>query len=327
MSEHPAQSGRWDRRRAIGYAVGVMLLAAAVWAVASQRSAVAASLDAVRAAPAWMVVVVLLLPMGNWLAASASLRALTLRRARGGHVGRGEMLALVGSAWLLNYLPMRPGMIGRIAYHKRINGIAVRDSVLVLVEANAMTAGAVGLMLAIALALRAAPAGASWAWLVLVLPGAAFAGAWAAGAARGTVWTAWAAAATARYADLMVWLARYACAFALLGRPLTVEGAAVLAAVSQAAFLVPFVGNGLGVREWGIGLVAASWAGADSAREAAAFGLAADLLNRAAEVAVSVPVGIACTAWLGRRLARAGPDTGSGFGDGVDPADDARRTE
>ncbi|HRQ73930.1 MAG TPA: hypothetical protein PLU35_12970 [Phycisphaerales bacterium] len=327
MSGAPAWRGRWDGRRVVGYAVGLLLLAAAVWAVASQRGAVAGSMDAVRAAPAWMVVVVLLLPMGNWLAASASLRALTLRRGGGGDVGRGEMLALVGSAWLLNYLPMRPGMIGRIAYHKRINGIAVRDSVLVLVEANAMTAGAVGLMLAIALALRAAPAGASWSWLVLALPGAAFAGAWAAGAARGAVWTAWAAAATARYADLMVWLARYACAFALLGRPLTVEGAAVFAAVSQAAFLVPFVGNGLGVREWGIGLVAASWAGADSAREAAAFGLAADLLNRAAEVAVSVPMGIACTAWLGRRVARAGPDAGSGFGDGGDPADDGVRTE
>ncbi|MCL4743558.1 MAG: hypothetical protein KJZ54_15285 [Phycisphaerales bacterium] len=327
MNGAPAGRGRWDRRRVIGYAAGVLLLAAAVWAVASQRGAVAGSMDAVRAAPAWMVAVALLLPIGNWLATAASLRALTLRRARGRHVGRGEMLALVGSAWLLNYLPMRPGMIGRIAYHKRVNRIAVRDSVLVLVEANAMTAGAVGLMLAIALALRAAPAGASWSWLVLVLPGAAFAAAWGAGAARDAAWTAWAVAATARYADLMVWLARYACAFALLGRPLSVEGAAVLAAVSQAAFLVPFVGNGLGVREWGIGLVAASWAGADSAREAAAFGLAADLLNRAVEVAVSVPVGIVCTAWLGRRLARAGPDTGSGFGGGGDPADDGGRTE
>jgi len=323
----PAERGRWDRRRVIGYAVGVLLLAAAVWAVASQRGAVAGSMDAVRAAPAWMVAVALLLPVGNWLATAASLRALTLRRARGRHVARGEMLALVGSAWLLNYLPLRPGMVGRIAYHKRVNGIAVRDSVLVLVEANAMTAVAVGLMLAIAVALRAAPAGASWSWLVLVLPGAVLAAAWGAGAARGASWTAWAVAATARYADLMVWLARYACAFALLGRPLSVEGAAVLAAVSQAAFLVPFVGNGLGVREWGIGLVAASWAGADSAREAAAFGLAADLLNRAVEVAVSVPVGIACTAWLGRRLASAGQDAGSGFGEGGDPADDGVRTE
>ncbi len=327
MSGVPAQRGRWDRRRVIGYAVGVLLLAAAVWAVASQRGAMAGSMNAVRAAPAWMMAVALLLPAGNWIASSASLRALTLRRARGQHVRRDEMLALVGSAWLLNYLPMRPGMIGRIAYHKRFNRIPVRDSVLVLVEANAMTAGAVGLMLALALTLRAAPPWGSWSWLVLALPGAAFVCAWAIGAARGSAWTAWAVAAAARYADLLVWLARYACAFALLGRPLTVEAAAVLAAVSQAAFLVPFVGNGLGVREWGIGLVAASWAGVDSAREAAAFGLAADLLNRAAEVAVSVPVGIACTAWLGRRVARSGPDTGSGLGGGGDPADDAGRTE
>jgi hypothetical protein len=59
-------------------------------------------------------------------------------------------------------------------------------------------------------------------------------------------------------------------------------------------------GNGLGVREWVTGLLAPSLAGV-----ATPDALAAELLNRAVEVLLVVPAGLACTPTLARRLSDA----------------------
>ena len=67
--------------------------------------------------------------------------------------------------------------------------------------------------------------------------------------------------------------------------------------IADIALLVPFVGNGLGVREWAVGLTA-------SRQVAAAVGLTADLVNRAAELIVAIPLGLAAWVWLTRTLAR-----------------------
>jgi len=87
-----------------------------------------------------------------------------------------------------------------------------------------------------------------------------------------------------------------------------------LAIVSQIAMLVPIAGNGLGLREWAIGLTAASLTGLDPQA-----GLAADLVNRAVEVLVAVPVGLLSArvvsrrlkATLERRKSAGGPEGGS----------------
>ncbi len=60
--------------------------------------------------------------------------------------------------------------------------------------------------------------------------------------------------------------------------------------------LVPTGGNGLGVREWAIGLAAPLLT--DYQIE---LGLTADLVNRAAELVVIVVAGLASITWLGRR--------------------------
>ena len=107
-----------------------------------------------------------------------------------------------------------------------------------------------------------------------------------------------AAAMFLRYLDIVVWIARYALLFALLDAPLTLADAVLVTAASQVAQLIPFVGNGLGAREWGVGLVGAA-KGATTA-----VALTADLLNRASEVVLAVPLGLLATALVTRRLAR-----------------------
>jgi uncharacterized membrane-anchored protein len=59
------------------------------------------------------------------------------------------------------------------------------------------------------------------------------------------------------------------------------------------------VGNGLGVREWAVAVAAPVLGGYE--RDA---GLAAELVGRAVDVAVAVPLGLLAAAWLIRRVAR-----------------------
>ncbi len=265
---------------------------------------------AIRAAPAWMVAAAVLLPLGNWALMSATFSALMKPFGR---VGRAEMAALIAASWLLNYLPMRPGLLGRVAYHKTVNRIAVRDS-LKTIAGNvgcgfvAMAFGAL-----VAASGGGAALGASFSWIgrwpgvVAAAPLVALlAGALGAGAMRAPLLGSWANASLLRYADLLVWAARYAIVFRIVGQEIDVFGAIAIATVSQAASLIPIVGNGLGLREWAVGLTAAAlpaWmlGQGDVARE---VGLAADLVNRAAEVCAAVPVGLASAWWLARRRPR-----------------------
>jgi hypothetical protein len=119
-----------------------------------------------------------------------------------------------------------------------------------------------------------------------------------------------------RYLDVLIWMARYAAVFALVGRPLSWGEAAAVAGVSQAAMLVPFVGNGLGVREWAIRLVAPAlpaWFAGDAGLTGT-LALSADLLNRAGEIVAAVPVGLLCGARLAADIARAHSSRRDGTG-------------
>lgn len=299
---------RPSRWRAIaGFTVGLLLILAAVWAVASQD--VAATWGAIRAAPAWMVAAAFVLPLGNWALMSATFSALMKPF---GKVERGEMAALIAASWLLNYLPLRPGLMGRVAYHKAVNRIAVRDSLKTI--AGNVGCGFVAMGFG---ALVAASAGLGtdrsftwidrWSGVVAAAPAfVLLAIALGVRMTRAPLAASWADASLLRYADLLVWAARYAIVFRIVGHEIDVFGAVAIATVSQAASLVPIVGNGLGLREWAVGLTAAAMPAwmlgqGDMAREA---GLAADLVNRGAEVCAAAPVGLASAWWLGRRRPR-----------------------
>ena len=287
--------GGW--RGLIGFAVGVALFAAAVWAIASNRGEIESALRSARAAPWWVVAAVVVLPVINWLLVGTSFAVLENRYGR---VGVGEMLALIGSAWLLNYLPMKPGMFGRLAYHKHVNGIRYADSARVLVASVSLTAASIGALLVIALLVRmSGPVWWGWLWCVPVPVGLGVAALVL--APRGGWGWRLALAGLLRYLDTMVWIGRYAAAFAMVGSPLDFQTALFVAAVSQLALLIPVAGNGLGLREWGV-----------RAASALQIGLLADVINRAAEIAVALPIGLAGTVWAARRLARhrAGGTTG-----------------
>ena len=278
----------------------MLLLGAAVGAVLTQREALDRLVDSARQAPWWLVAAIVVLPLLNWLAIATSLWMLTLRYGR---VSLPEMITLVGSAWLLNFLPMRPGLVTRLAYHKRVNGIRVRDSAKVLVQSVVLAAVACATLLVAALAAEAlAVHVALTAAVPLALAG--LAGLVVARFRRDAALLVGAGAM--RYADLLLWVARYAAVFALIASPLGVVETVLVTSISQIAMLVPFTGAGMGLREWAVGISAEQLGGALD------LALAADLLNRAAEIAAAIPVGLACTAlaarWMHRRRHAARPD-------------------
>jgi hypothetical protein len=279
----------------IGFLLGIGLLGLVGWSVLRDQESLRRAWESVRGSPWWLIALALVLPLCNWLLVSCSF---WLMMRRHGRVGPGEMTALIGAAWLLNYLPLRAGMVGRVAYHKAVNRISIRDSVRVMVYGMAIGLSAVMVALGLAVLVGRGPAGL-WAG-TLAIP--LILGAAATGLMRRST-RGWIAAVFAlRYLDMLAWVGRYAVVFALIGRPIDLGGAAAIAVACQLALCVPLIGNGLGLRELAVGLMAAAlpaWmAGGELAQ---ATGSLADLVNRAAELVVAVPVGVAAIAWLGRR--------------------------
>jgi hypothetical protein len=282
-----AEAAPWHRRPWVGragLALGLVLIVAAVAAVWARREAVTAAGDAI-AAPAPGP----LLLLGAAILANFGLTGLLFHvlMARHGRVSRWEMQGLIAATALVNYLPLRPGLLGRVAYHQAVNRIGPRASAAVIVQALVLSA-AVALYLAAALAGAAggAPMAILLAAPLVALPAAA---AWP--AAR-----PWALAGLLRYLDVGAWAVRYHAAFALLGAGIGARAAVILACVGVIATLVPFVSNGLGLREWAVGLAAPLVAAGELE-----LGLSAELLNRGAEILVTAPLGLLALAWLARR--------------------------
>jgi uncharacterized membrane protein YbhN (UPF0104 family) len=302
--------------RRVGFFFGLALLCAAAVYVLADPQAIRAFAIQVRHAPLWAAALVVLGPILNWVFVSQCLWALNRRH---GQVGRAEMLALVGSAWLLNHLPMRPGLVGRIGYHAKVNNIRVRDSV----EASiwSMVHAAIANAIALGLAVLVAPGiGIGQLTLVLLIPvgGLILLSVLAETKSdqlgllmRGLLW---------RYADLLVWMLRYAAAFAILGVEITPVQIALITAVSQIAQMIPITGGGLGFREWGVGLTArlTSGAGAISMRTA----VGADVINRIAETAIVIPLGLICTGIVARRFRAATAAQSAADPVGADSAED-----
>ena len=82
--------------------------------------------------------------------------------------------------------------------------------------------------------------------------------------------------------------------------------AVVIAGLTALATAIPLTGNSLGVREWAVGMI--TWALPAALVSATSLkletGLTADLVNRALELAIAVPLGVLSAAWLARRYRR-----------------------
>lgn len=304
MSEPgPAARARvGPKMRIVLFSIGLALLASALYKALSGSADALVVFRAAGDHPAALVAL-LILPLVCLALASASFWVLTTRF---GNVGPMEMFGLLGGAWLLNFLPLKPGVFGRLAYHKAVNRIDVRWSALVVVQS--IFVGVVCFAIQIALAMLGAVFELSeWARaavIVLPLPVAIVVALVLPRSGATMHWWRFAAAFAFRYADSLVWALRYSILFSLAGRPVGVSGSAAIAGISQSASLVPFAGNGLGVREWLVGFSARilpRWFG-DGKDMPVAFGISTELLNRACEVAVAIPVGLACIWWLWRRF-------------------------
>ncbi|MCC6678345.1 MAG: hypothetical protein IT436_14495 [Phycisphaerales bacterium] len=295
-------------RRLITFTLGLLMLAAALWAVLRAEGLTARAWESMRGAPWWLIAAAIALPIANWLLVSWSFAVLTRRYGR---VGGGEMACLIGAAWLLNYLPVRPGLIGRLAYHKKVNSIALTDSARVLALAILLTGAA--LLTILAASAAQARLGLTWPMAAAMVAGAGLIIGGLLARAGEDGWR-FAIAYLARLLDCIAWVLRYLVVYALVGQPVTVGQAAAIAAVSQIVLLIPIIGNGLGLRELAVGFVGASlpaWYSAGGDALARTDGWAADIVNRAVELLVAIPVGMVCAGLVARRLARApqGPST------------------
>jgi len=293
-----------DRRAArnwlgrIGLVVGIGLVIAAVGMVWSSRAQIEQALTEMRNPSAAHLAILVLAVLGNIVMSGLLFSVLM---ARYGRVGLLEMQALIATSALLNYLPLRPGFFGRVAYHKAVNRIAALDAAKAVVQ-SAICTGIVAAYLAVALAACRSLGAPLLAAALLPAPLLA-AGALVASCRR------WALALGIRYVEVAIWGARYWAAFGLLGIAIDAETSLALACIGVIATMVPLLSNGLGLREWAIGL-ASPWLTARIAQ--VQIGLAADLLNRAAEVIVIAAAGILGAAYLARKkgtdLFSAGPD-------------------
>ncbi len=303
MMPEPAIEPRRGRPRWVawaGFALGLgLLIGAVVMVAARQPHAWRELLDRLAEAPLWAGAFILVSPVLNWLLVSSCLWMLLRRHGR---LGWGEMNAVVGSAWLLNHLPMRPGLIGRVGYHKLVNGIRVRDAVESTVWSLVLAAvsGAMGLTLAFAIPAGSGAAVAAAALsgpivvvgLLAVVAGVSGRGRWA--------WLL--GALSLRYADMALWAARYAVVFMVMGLEVGPVQIIVVTGVSQVAQLVPIAGGGLGLREWLVAITAGAAAGSmEGAFDAA---LAGDLVNRAAETLAVIPIGLIGSVMVARTVAR-----------------------
>jgi len=227
--------------------------------------------------------------VANLVLSAAFLRVLLIRY---GCVGRVEMQAVVAAATLVNYLPLRPGLFARVAYHRAVNDIRARDTAKTVVQAAIISSG---IAMSLAIGCSVAMSVDLPLWIVVVPPIPAL----AAGLLRAD-WRPWCLAILIRYVEILVWSVRYHAAFVLLGAPIDPTAALAFACVGAIANLVPFVSNGLGLREWAVGLLAPALAGTTLE-----IGVTAELVNRAVEMIVVGAAGLVAMIWLSRRRAAA----------------------
>lgn len=262
-----------------------------------------AAFSRLTAAPIWVLLGIVVLPCINWLLTSEINYLLMRPREGETYVGptRGETLEVIGAAWLANYLPLRPGFFARFAYHLIMNRMPVARTAHALILTIVCGGVAVVTLLFTA---RMVPESGTLAAAGILLPGLVmFCLARLAAYARGS-WANILDSASLRYIDVLVWTGRYALVFYLVGIQLDIRSAVALAAVSQAAMLVPLVGNGLGVREVAIAFVGAALPAWYASQEPLdrSMTIAAEMVNRVGEVAAACVVG-GISGWrLNRRM-------------------------
>ncbi|MDP6600789.1 MAG: hypothetical protein QGH76_00680 [Phycisphaerales bacterium] len=278
-------------RTIAAWSASALLLGSAIWLVASKHDDIAAAIASLER-PDPFTIVLLLLTM----AASIPLHAESFRRLlnRRGNVGSGEMVAVIASASLLNWMPLRAGLIGRLAYHHVVNSLPLMWTIRVQFEVVALVGFAAMVAILVAIAAPLPFLGVPLAVALVVAVNNRF--------------RPWMIAWSCRYVDLLFMATRYWLIFRLLNQAIEADAAIALAAAGAIASLVPLPAGGLGAREWVIGWVSLA---ITSLPFALATGILADLVNRIVELIVVVPAGLLGGVFVRRQLLRsASDDTG-----------------
>jgi len=288
----PAQPRSLWWRRA-GTIAGILLLAAALFMVWRKHEIVTAAFHSIQ-----QLSTARLLGYLAVLAGSVAINIMltgglfSLLMSRYGKVSVLEMQALIAASTLLNFVPLGPGLFGRIAYHRAVHEISAIDSAKTVLQATVLSAiGTVYLAGATFLSLRFD--WSIWPLALMPIPLLAILGLAAVMFKSLRPIRIWPWAGLLRYLEIIVIAGRYYAAFALIGAPISSSGALAFACVSMVARLVPFFSNGLGLREWAIGLVSPLLTSYQ-----VGLGITADLLNRAAELLVVLIMGLAGIAWI-----------------------------
>jgi hypothetical protein len=289
MPPEPSPLDRTQRRvlRRIGTVASVLLVAGAIVAIA-RNQAILHSLSRALASPRWDALAVLVATVLAQQVLTSTVFWMLMRRH--GPVGWGEMNALIASSTLANYVPLQAGSIGRLAYHKVVHGIPVKASLVVILVAMGLVA--VSLAALTVLGLWVSRAGAPWWWMATAPLG------WAPLLA-GPRTQAVGMCLVLRTTELLVIALQSWAAFRLSGWDITPMTAVGVAVVAGAANLTPFVGNGLGVREWAVGLAAPLLGGYETDA-----GLAAQLTGRAVDAVMAIAMGGPAIAWIASRTVR-----------------------
>jgi hypothetical protein len=236
-----------------------------------------------------------------------------------------EMQPITAASILLNYTPLKIGLIGRIAYLRQYHGIGYLASGL----SHFLLAAALGASLVLLAALTVWRSDLDFAWWVGLSLGCAASGGLISIGVKafaprplaeivqrsflGGPWlrssmqvSAWCAVSCGL---VLLGAVRWCVAFRIYGKPVSLREALLISIVHQlAAALGP--ANGLGLREWLVGLVAGSGFLGMAAVSGLQVGVAVSIIDRAAEVLVVVPAGLLGIAWLAHRR-RAGDPVAS----------------
>ena len=297
----------WRRvRRWVGYLIGAALLIACI-VVAARAGDWAMLKEAHLGAAAFLLylVAMTLFFSGTVFSAATEPYEQSFRP-----VSFLDMQALIAASTLLNYLPFRPGLAGRAAYLKHVHGISYRSSVIILLRVIGISL--VVYVMALAAALTTGLDGASLLFAAVGPVGLAGLLVFCIFALRENreqitfgVRTTTGFAATMRAAEFGFTTLRLMIVFLIVGLHLEVREAIVLASCGMFITLVGITPNGLGLREWLYGLIAASGFFCGDVEAGLQLGLTAGLVDRAAEVLVVAPTGTASIFYLFRRARRA----------------------
>lgn len=278
----------------VALGIGVALvIAAVVYAILK------VDLSSLENAQPWHVLVLLAAVSLNLVLTSALWWALTLSFDAKPKVGFKKMFSLVCASGLLNYLPLRPGLLGRTAYLKMRHKLPIKQSITIVITMVGLSAlvlgGATVIIRYVPDELMAGISAISTFVGLIVIPLAAR------GILRRKLKHAW-AWIPLRLMDLAVTTLRMWVAFRVVGYEIGWIESVLVAAGGTIVALAGITPNGLGLREWAV-------AGLASAVTSVA--LAAALVDRAIETVVVAVSGLLALKSVGD-LREAGDEQSAG---------------